>query len=80
MATLEATVGQQVTLTSASTVADAEWNWIVPEGSSAPSSTTNVLQWIIADTDFGEYKAVATSDSNVDNPQETLITIDERKT
>lgn len=77
MADLEATAGQQVTLTAAHAgiATDVEWAWSKPAGSTAPASAASTLQWVIAETDFGDYSATATSATAVDTPQQGTIRI-----
>lgn len=77
MADLEATAGQQVTLTAAHAgpSTDVTWSWSKPAGSTAPSSTSNVLQWTLAGTDFGTYTATATSATAGDSPQQGTINV-----
>ncbi|MGB7563818.1 MAG: hypothetical protein WBM08_03600 [Prochlorococcaceae cyanobacterium] len=57
-----------MTATFDGTAADASWRWVKPAGSSAPASTSNVLEWSAVEGDEGLYSVEVTSPSATDSP------------
>lgn len=75
---IEFTPGNTVTLT-ASYTGNAEnvgYQWIVPAGSSAPVSNTNVLEWETIKGDEGEYTVEVSSPTSFDSPVTGTIQLD----
>jgi hypothetical protein len=68
--TLTFTPGDRVRLTAAidGDANDVSWRWVPPEGSSAPASTTNVLEWTTGANDAGVYDVEVVSPTASDSP------------
>jgi hypothetical protein len=68
--TLTFTPGDRVRLTAAidGNATDVTWRWVPPAGSSAPASTTNVLEWTTGANDAGVYDVEVTSPTASDSP------------
>lgn len=77
MATLEFKPGDTISLTASfeGTVDEVEWSWVVPEGSSAPTSNTDTLSWIANETDSGVYISEARSNIAVNSPMSESIRV-----
>jgi hypothetical protein len=75
--TLEAKAGDTVTLTAAHAgpATGVTWAWSKPAGSTAPASTTNVLSWTLAGTDYGTYTATVSKAGAPDTPQQGAIQV-----
>jgi hypothetical protein len=75
---LEFSPGDQVRLTAAidGNATDVSWRWVPPAGSSAPASTTNVLEWVTAEGDEGVYDVEVTSPTASDSPGYGVIRLD----
>jgi hypothetical protein len=67
---LEFRPGDRVRLTAAKdgNATDVSWRWVPPAGSSAPASTTNVLEWVTGANDAGVYDVEVTSLTASDSP------------